>query len=153
MFVEYAYATSDSEKSWRAALKGPEAKHWRLAMEEEMKSIRSHETFRLEPLPPGRKAIPCTWVLTKKKDANGQVVRYKARLVSLKNHHVANIDFNELDAPVAKFQSLRMMLIVAVLRGMKLFQCDIKTAFLNAKPDRDIYMMQPSPPALIILKI
>ena len=76
-------------------------------MEEEINSLHENETWELVKPPPGRKIVGCKWTYKKKLDENGQVVRYKARLVAQGFSQQYGTDYDEVFAPVAKQTTLR----------------------------------------------
>jgi hypothetical protein len=112
-------------------------------MLEELASLQEKGTGVLVPLPPGRKAVGSRWVYAYKYDENGQIVRYKARLVAQGFSQVEGLDFTETFAPVAKHDATRAFLSMVAKFDLELDQMDVKTAFLNGGLDEDIYMRQP----------
>ncbi|CAI7894764.1 unnamed protein product [Closterium sp. NIES-53] len=102
-----------------------------------------NETWTLTNLPPGRKALDCTWVLRVKTDAEGRLERRKTRLVIKGFQQREGIDFQEVFAPVAKAPTLRLLLAAAAVCGWKVEQMYVKTAFLYGVVDEEIYMKQP----------
>ncbi|GJP31582.1 hypothetical protein CLOM_g13578 [Closterium sp. NIES-68] len=66
----------------KEAWEGPNGKEWKKASDEEMGSIIENDTFDLVNLPPGRKAISSKWLFKRKTDADGNIERYKSRLVA-----------------------------------------------------------------------
>ena len=80
---------------------------------EEMESIESNKTWRLVPLPPGHRPIGLKWVYKVKKDAAGDVVKHKARLVAKGYVQQPGVDFDEVFAPVARIESVRLLLALA----------------------------------------
>ncbi|CAI7846583.1 unnamed protein product, partial [Closterium sp. NIES-53] len=102
-----------------------------------------NETWTLTNLPPGRKALDCTWVLRVKTDAEGRLERRKTRLVIKGFQQREGIDFQEVFAPVAKAPTLQLLLAAAAICGWKVEQMDVKTAFLYGVVDEEIYMKQP----------
>jgi hypothetical protein len=76
-------------------------------------------------------------------DSEGNVTRYKARLVADGNRQIMGVDVNDIFAPTASFAARRVLLSVAAARDMEVHQVDIKTAFLNGRLNEDVYMKQP----------
>ena len=120
-----------------------DAKKWEVAMQEEYDALIAKGTWELAALPPGRSSVGCKWVFSTKRDALGQVVRYKARLVARGFSQVEGVDFNETFAPVAKFSTIRCIVALGAAMDMEIHQMDVKTAFLNPKLEEVIYLDQP----------
>jgi len=102
----------------------------------------TNNTWTLIPLPIGRKPVSCKWVFKIKQGTNGEVERYKARLVARGFTQTYGVDYNETFAPVTKFTSIRCILALAALEDMEIHQMDVKTTFLNGKLEEEIYMEQ-----------
>ena len=126
-----------------AAIARPEASQWLAAAKEELRSLADNGTWVLGPLPPGRRAIGCKWVFKLKKDDEGRVARYKARLVARGFSQVPGLDFEDTFAPVARYDTMRLLLNIACMDDLDLYQMDVKTAYLNGDLDEDLYMRQP----------
>ncbi|CAI7815614.1 unnamed protein product [Closterium sp. NIES-54] len=107
--------------SMEEALAGDDREAWLASRENEFMSHMENETWTLTNLPPGRKALDCTWVLRQRE----------------------GIDIQEVFAPVAKAPMLRLLLAAATVCGWKVEQMDVKTAFLYGVVDEEIYMKQP----------
>jgi hypothetical protein len=86
---------------------------WRKAMEEELRAIEENRTWTLTELPPGQRAIGLKWVFKVKKDEHGAVVRHKARLVVKGYAQCQGIDYDEVFAPVARLEAVRLLLALA----------------------------------------
>ncbi|CAI7856409.1 unnamed protein product [Closterium sp. NIES-54] len=129
--------------SMEEALVGDDREAWLAYREDEFQSHMENETWTLTNLPPGRKALDCTWVLRVKTDAEGRLERRKTRLVIKGFQQREGIDFQEVFAPVAKAPTLRLLLAAAAVCGWKVEQMDVKTAFLYGVVDEEIYMKQP----------
>ena len=102
-------------------------------------------TWRLEEALPGVNIIGCKWVLKAKKDAAGNVTRYKARLVAQGFSQIGGVDYNDTYAPMAKLASTRAIIAMANHLDMELHQVDIKGAYLNGvlNEDKVLYMAHP----------
>ncbi|CAI7880007.1 unnamed protein product [Closterium sp. NIES-54] len=129
--------------SMEEALAGDDREAWLASREDEFQSHMENETWTLTNLPPGSKALDCTWVLRVNTDAEGRLERRKTRLVIKGFQQREGIDFQEVFAPVAKAHMLRLLLAAAAVCGWKVEQMDVKTAFLYGVVDEEIYMKQP----------
>jgi hypothetical protein len=83
------------------------------------------------------------WVFCNKQDEHGVVTRNKARLVAKGYSQVKGLDFDETYAPVARLESIRILLAYATYHGFKLYQTDTKNAFLNGPIKEEVYVEQP----------
>ncbi|KAL2228859.1 UNVERIFIED_CONTAM: Retrovirus-related Pol polyprotein from transposon RE1 [Sesamum indicum] len=128
-------------RSFTEAVQYPE---WRAAMDAEIQALEGNHTWRLTPLPAGKRAIGSKWVFKVKLRTDGSVERYKARLVAKGFNQVEGIDYTESFSPVAKAVTVRLMLTLAAANNWTLHQLDVNNAFLHGFIDEDIYM---SPPA------
>ena len=129
--------------TYKEALQCPDASKWKVAIQAEYDALMENGTWRLAKLPKGRKAIACKWVFKIKRQADGSIERYKARLCAKGFSQVEGVDYNETFAPVAKLTSLRAILTMAAIQDLELQHMDVKSAFLNGMLKEDIYMAQP----------
>ncbi|GJS18526.1 ribonuclease H-like domain, reverse transcriptase, RNA-dependent DNA polymerase [Tanacetum coccineum] len=86
---------------------------WIEAMKAELDFINRNNTWKLTTLPKGHKAIGLKWVFKTKRDANGNIIKHKARLVAKGYIQEHDIDFEEVFAPVAKMETIRLLLAIA----------------------------------------
>ncbi|GJZ65729.1 putative ribonuclease H-like domain-containing protein [Tanacetum coccineum] len=91
----------------------------------------------------GVRPIGIKWVLKKKKDERGIVIRNKARLVAQGYTQEKGIDYKEVFAPVARIKAIRLLLAYASYMGFTVYQMDVKSAFLYGTIDEEVYVMQP----------
>ena len=129
-------------KSIEEAINSPEKSKWEKAMETEMQSLKANKVWDLVELPKGRKAIGSKWVYKVKTGADGQIERYKARLVVQGFSQKYGDDYDETFCPVVRLESLRALMALAVQNGLKLHQVDVTTAFLNGELEEEVYMRQ-----------
>ena len=122
---------------------GNEKEEWMNAMDNEIKSLKKHNVWELVELPEGRKTVGCKWIYKLKHDENGNIERYKARLVAQGFSQREGVDYDETFSPVVRFESIRTVLALAAQFGLSLHQMDVKTAFLNGELKEKIYMKQP----------
>lgn len=125
-------------------LNRPDAYLWKAAMQEEIESLNSNKTWAITDLPAGRKPISSKWVFKLKKNTDGEIVRYKARLVVKGFSQKKGIDYEETFAPVVRYTSIRYLIALSVQFDLTIHQMDVVTAFLNGDLKEDIYMTQPS---------
>nr|GEY96230.1 copia-type polyprotein [Tanacetum cinerariifolium] len=116
---------------------------WKKAVDAEIEAIEKNNTWHLIDLPKDAKCIRVKWVYKTKLNENGEVEKYKARLVAKGYGQEYGIDYMEVFAPVARMDTIRMMVAIAAQRGWKLFQMDVKSAFLYGKLEEDVYVQQP----------
>jgi Reverse transcriptase (RNA-dependent DNA polymerase) len=116
---------------------------WLEAMRAEMEALEKNHTWQLVSLPKGRKTVGCKWVFTVKYGPTGLVDRYKARLVAKGFTQTYGIDFQETFSPVAKLNTIRILLSLAANLDWSLHQFDVKNAFLHGDLEEEIYMEIP----------
>ena len=119
--------------TYKAAISGPDRGCWMKAMKEEYDSLMQNKTWTLTHLPKGRKALKSKWVYKLKRNSNGSVQRYKARLVIKGYSQVAGVDYNETYSPVVRYASVRYLMSLAVQNNLKITQMDAVTAFLQGE--------------------
>ncbi|GMF30796.1 unnamed protein product [Phytophthora fragariaefolia] len=118
-------------RSLKDALSGSYREQWKQALELEYDSLIDNGMWRLVRLPPGRKALPCHWVLVVKYNAGGTVERFNARLVAQGKHQEFGVDCDKVYAPVTRFESLRLVLAIETILDCYIHQMDVHTTFLN----------------------
>ena len=116
---------------------------WINAMQEELGQFKRNKVWTLVPRPSNYPVIGTKWVFRNKMDELGNVVRNKARLVAQGYNQEEGIDFDETFAPVARIEAIRLLLAFACHMNFKLFQMDVKSAFLNGFIQEEVYVEQP----------
>ncbi|WVZ81605.1 LOW QUALITY PROTEIN: hypothetical protein U9M48_028960 [Paspalum notatum var. saurae] len=112
-------------------------------MQEELNNFARNEVWVLEERPKDKNIIGTKWVFHNKQDEHGVVVRNKARLVAKGFAQVEGLDFGETFAPVARFEAIRILLAYSSHHKIKLYQMDVKSAFLNGYINELVYVDQP----------
>nr|GEU71554.1 ribonuclease H-like domain, reverse transcriptase, RNA-dependent DNA polymerase [Tanacetum cinerariifolium] len=112
-------------------------------MEIELDSINKNNTWTLTTLPTNQKAIGLKWVFKTKRDAKGKIIKYKARLVAKGYVQEQRMDFDEVFAPVARIEIVRLILALAAYHGWQVHQLDVKLAFLHGDLKEDVHVTQP----------
>ena len=123
LLVCFLFGTSQG----RTALGDP---NWVMAMQEELNNFERNQVWNLVERP-NTNVIGTKWVFRNKQDENDVVTRNRARLVAQGFTEVEGLDFEEIYAPVARLEAIRMLLAFAAHHDFKLYQMDVKSAFLN----------------------
>ncbi|GJV91863.1 putative ribonuclease H-like domain-containing protein [Tanacetum coccineum] len=113
-FLQYSVKKEKKTNYIAKALEDPD---WVDAMQEEMQQFINQQVWKLVPLPAGKHAIGTKWILKNKRDARGIVVRNKARLVAQGHRQEEGIDYDEVFAPVARIEAIRLFLAFASYMG------------------------------------
>jgi hypothetical protein len=89
---------------------------------------------------PKQNIVGNKWMFCNKQDKHGVVIRNKARLMTKGYSQVKGLDFNETFAPVARLESIRILLAYATQHDFKLYQIDVKSVFLNGPIKEEVYV-------------
>ena len=117
--------------------------NWINSMHEELHQFLWNDVWELVPRLNGVNVIGTKWIFKNKPDEHGTVIRNKSRLVAQGYTQVEGIDFDETFAPVARLESIRILLAIASHLNFKLYQMDVKSAFLNGMLEKEVYVEQP----------
>ncbi|CAL8993351.1 unnamed protein product [Prunus brigantina] len=117
--------------------------NWKQAMNDEMQALQKNSTWELVPLPSGKRTVGCRWIYTIKLKADGSIERYKARLVAKGYTQRYGVDYQETFAPVAKINTVRILISLAANLDWPLHQFDVKNAFLHGDLEEEVYMDPP----------
>ncbi|GKE11960.1 retrovirus-related pol polyprotein from transposon TNT 1-94 [Tanacetum coccineum] len=117
---------------------------WVIAMQEELNQFVANDVWDLVPLPMSQTVIGTKWVFRNKLDENGIVSRNKARIVAQGYNQQEGTDYDETYAPLARLESIRILLAIACANDFKLYQMDVKSAFQNVFINEEVYVAQPS---------
>ena len=112
-------------------------------MNEEYESILKNDVWDIVPRPEGKSIVTSKWIYKIKHIADRSVEKYKVRFVARGFSQKEGIDYDETFAPVARFTSIRTIIALAAAMGWKLYQMDVKTAFLNGEIEEEVYIEQP----------
>ncbi|GJW48335.1 putative ribonuclease H-like domain-containing protein [Tanacetum coccineum] len=113
------------------------------AMQEELLQFKLQEGWTLVDLPNRKRAIGSKWVFRNKKDERGIMIRNKARLVAQGYTQEEGIDYDEVFAPVARIEAIRLFLAYDSFKDFMVYQMDVKSAFLYGKIKEEVYVCQP----------
>ncbi|GJY63240.1 putative ribonuclease H-like domain-containing protein [Tanacetum coccineum] len=116
---------------------------WIEAMQDELLQFKLQKVWTLVDLPYGKRAIRTKWVYRNKKDERGIVIRIKSRLVAQGYTQEERIDYDEVFAPVARIEAIRLFLAYASFKDFVVYQMDVKSVFLYGKIKEEVYVCQP----------
>ncbi|GJV96382.1 ribonuclease H-like domain-containing protein [Tanacetum coccineum] len=134
------FLSQEEPKKVIQALKDPS---WIEAMQDELLQFKLQKVWTLVDLPNGKRAIGTKWVYRNKKDERGIVIKNKARLVAQGYTQEEGIDYDEVFAPVARIEAIRLFLAYASFKDFVVYQMDVKSAFLYGKIEEEVYVCQP----------
>ena len=117
--------------------------NWIIAMQEELNQFERNNVWKLVEKPENYPVIGTKWVFRNKLDEHGIIIRNKARLVAKGYNQEEGIDYEETYAPVARLEAIRMLMAYASIMDFKLYQMDVKSAFLNGLIQEEVYVEQP----------
>jgi hypothetical protein len=128
--------------SFEESMRSAYSSKWLDAMKDEMRSMSINKVWDLEEIPKGAKTVGCKWVYKTKCDSNGNIERFKARLVAKCFTQREDIDYTETFSPVSCKDSLRIIMALVAHYDLELHQMDVKTVFINGDLLKNIYMAQ-----------
>ena len=115
---------------------------WINFMHEELHQFIQNDVWELVPRPKDVNVIGTKWIFKNKSDEHGIVIRNKSRLVAQGYTQVEVMDFDETFAPIARLESIRILLAIACHLNFKLYQMDVKSSFLNGMLQEEVYVEQ-----------
>ena len=125
------------------ALSSEDKNEWIKAMEEEMRNMKKNQTWELVIHPEQCKITGSKWVFKTKRNQDGKVVRYKARLVAQGYDQILGVDYNETYSPVVSRKVIRIMTALLVENNWDCHHVDVKCAYLNSDIKETIFIKQP----------
>ncbi|RUS73520.1 hypothetical protein EGW08_018705 [Elysia chlorotica] len=139
--LHYCYGMN-VPKTFDDAMNCEDSEKWKKAMDVEMSALRENDTYELTTLPPGKDIVGGKWVFAVKDNQNDEPI-FKARFVAKGYSQTQDIDYGETFSPTAHMSSLRALMQISVQNNMIINQMDVKSAYLNAPIDYEIYVKQP----------
>ncbi|GAU33832.1 hypothetical protein TSUD_393400 [Trifolium subterraneum] len=137
--IHFALLADSEPIDYKDALKNSV---WKRAMEEELQSIEKNKTWKLVNLPDKKKKIDVKWVFKMKLNPDGTISKHKARLVARGFLQKHGVDYNEVFAPVARIETVRLVVALACKNRWLLCHLDVKSAFLNGPREEEVYVSQ-----------
>jgi hypothetical protein len=138
-YEHYSFVSSIEPYRVEDALRDPD---WVVVMQEEHNNFTRNEVWHLVPHT-NQNVVGTKWVFRNKQDEHGVVTRNKARLVAKGYSQVEGLEFDETYAPLARLESIRILLAYSTYHGFKLYQMDVKSVFLNGPIKEEVYVEQP----------
>ncbi|KAD4982137.1 hypothetical protein E3N88_18808 [Mikania micrantha] len=135
-----AFLSQIEPSKYQKALKD---NNWIEAMQDELLQFKRQNVWTLCPLPDGKYPIGTRWVFRNKTDDRGIIIKTKARLVVQGYCQEEGIDYDETFAPVERLEAIRFFLAFAISHNIKVYQMDIKSAFLYGTIKEEVYVCQP----------
>ena len=133
----------DDPKNLKEAMERSDWPEWQKAIDDELALMAKYQVWDVVDEPVNKNIVGCCWVFRIKRDANGRVQKYKARLVAQGFTQIYGIDFLDTFAPVARLSAIRAVIALAASEDWELHQMDVKSAYLNSPIDAEIYMRLP----------
>jgi hypothetical protein len=116
---------------------------WRKVMDSEIEAIEKNNTWQLMELPARGKVIGVKWVYKTKHNENGEIDKHKARLVAKGYAQQHGIDYTKVFAPVARLDTIRLVVALAAQKKWTIYQLDVKSAFLHGELNEEVFVEQP----------
>ena len=135
--------TPDEPTTYEKAIAAADSTLWLEAMNTEIKAMEDLNVWEVVPRPDNTNVVSCKWIYKIKRDAQGEISRYRARLVARGFTQVHGTDYFDTYAPVTRLETIRLLFALAVEKDWEIRQIDVKTAYLNGDLDEDIYMEPP----------
>ena len=126
-------------KNANDALSNP---NWKKAMQDEYNSLINNNVWELVPQT-DQTILGGRWHFTLKYNNEGVISRYKARYVAKGYNQIKGVDFKETFCPTVKMATLRLILAISTAKGFDVRQWDVKTAYLNANLEENVFLQQP----------
>ncbi|XP_017415990.1 uncharacterized protein LOC108326897 [Vigna angularis] len=117
--------------------------NWMMAMQEELNQFKRNKLWELVPRVKTQQVIGTKWVFRNKMDDSSEIIKNKEKLVAKGYSQEEGIDYNETYAPVGRLEAIRILLAIALVMRFKLYQMDVRSAFLNGYIKEEVFIEQP----------
>nr|GEU41510.1 hypothetical protein [Tanacetum cinerariifolium] len=141
-FEEHELGDLNELPNYKVALSDPKYDKWLEAMNMKMQSMTDNQVWILVELPLNGRTVGRKWLFKKKTDMDGNVHTFKAHLVVKGYTQTYDVNYEENFSPVADIRAIRILLAIAAFNDYEIWQMDVKTAFLNGRLSKDVYMVQ-----------
>ena len=112
-------------------------------MHEKLNQFVRNDVWELIPRPKNVHVIGTKWIFKNKTDKDGEIIQNKSRLVAQGYTQMEGVNFDESFAPVVRLESIHILLSIACTMNFKLYQMDVKCAFLNGYLNEEVFIAQP----------
>ena len=138
--IDFCYLI-DAPLTYSSAMDSNDSPQWKAAMDEQMESLQSNNTYTLTDPPTGKQIVGGKWVFNVK--GNSEQPTYKARYVAIGYSQIQGVDYTETFSPTARMETVRTLMQIAADEDLILHQMDVKSAYLHAPIDEEVYVTQP----------
>ena len=140
--IHHCYNVKEVPLTYEEAVNGPDSLQWKAAMDEEVEALQQNNTYSLCSLPEGKTPISGKWVYAIKTNSDN-CEKFKARYVARGFTQIKGIDYQDTFSPTARLTSIRILIQLCIQFDLIVEQLDVKTAYLHADIDFEIYLEQP----------
>ncbi|XP_038895837.1 uncharacterized mitochondrial protein AtMg00820-like [Benincasa hispida] len=137
MIINICFTSFVEHKNVKEAL---EDESWVNVIQEDLRQFVRNNVWTLVPEPDSVNVISTKWIIENKSDENGNATRNKARLVAQRYTQIEGVSFDETFTPIATLEAIRLMIGISCLLKFKLYQIDVKNAFLNGYLNEEVYV-------------
>ena len=138
-----ANVAPDEPKTYKSAVASKHSEQWTEAIATELKAMEDLGVWITVPRPQNSNVVSCKWVFKIKRDNDGNISRFRARLVARGFSQVYGDDYHDTYAPVTRLETIRLLFALAVEKDWEIRQIDVKTAYLHGNLDEEIFMEPP----------
>lgn len=131
-------------KNYIEAINSPQKLQWDAAMNDELEMLKQRKVWTVVPRSTDMSVITNRWVYTIKTNTDGEILKFKARLVAGGHRQILGIDYDDVFSPVVDFSLLRLFYAICIgVLGLLSYQIDIKGAYLYGELQHVNHMLQP----------
>jgi hypothetical protein len=141
--IQLTLVTAEPEPTLQQALNGPDAVEWQEVLDYEISQLEKLGTWEVVDTPSSTNIIPCHFVLATKRGPDGEKLKLHACLVANSQRQQYRVDYFDTFAPTANMITIRTVLTMAAQKDWEIHQVDIKSAYLYASIQEEIYMKAP----------
>jgi hypothetical protein len=141
--LEWALAVAEPEPSLHQALNRPDTTEWQEVLDYEISQLEKLGTWELADAPKGANIIPCHFMLATKRGPDGKKLKLWVQLVANGQHQQYGVDYFDMFTPMANMSTIHTVLAMAAQRDWEIHQVDIKSTYLYASIQEEIYMRAP----------